>query len=78
MIRETIAAKAQRYLAEGRLVVTRVDGDLVQAECRGTGEVYSLGHDPARPGGWWCLCPAPRRCCHLIALQSVTIRRRPA
>jgi uncharacterized Zn finger protein len=76
--RESADAKAARYLREGRLLVTRVDGDSVEAECRGSGEVYALGHDPARPGGWWCSCPAPRGCCHLVALESVTVRRRPA
>ena len=77
MTRETVAAKAARYLAEARLTVLRVDGDSVEAECRGAGEVYRLGHDPARPGGWWCSCPAPRSCCHLAALHLVAVRRRP-
>lgn len=76
MTRETVSAKAHRYLAEGRLTVTGVAGDLVTAECRGSGEVHSLGHDPARPGGWWCSCRAPRSCCHLAALMLVTIRRK--
>jgi hypothetical protein len=78
MTRESVDAKAARYLREGRLVVTCVDGDLVLAECRGTGEVYSLGHDPVRPGGWHCSCPAARGCCHLAALMLVTVRRRSA
>jgi hypothetical protein len=77
--RETIEAKARRYLGEGRLVVTAVDGDLVTAVCRGQGEQYDLGHDPRRPGGWWCSCPVRTgKCAHLLALQSVTVRRRPA
>ena len=72
--RESIAEKAARYLAEGRLIVTRVDGDLVAAACRGDGEVYRLGHDPGR--GWHCSCPARGdRCCHLAALRLVTARR---
>jgi hypothetical protein len=75
--RETVEAKAHRYLAEGRLVVTKVDADLVTAYCRGQGELYQLGHDPGR--GWWCNCPVRTdRCAHLIALQTVTIRRAPA
>lgn len=55
MTRETVEAKAARYLTEGRIVVTSVSGDLVTATCRGQGEQYDLGHDPAR--GWWCSCP---------------------
>jgi uncharacterized Zn finger protein len=75
--RETVTAKAARYLAEGRLVVTGVDGDHVTATCRGSGEgCYQLGH---RAGGWWCSCPVRgTRCCHLLALQLVTVRRRAA
>jgi len=77
--RESIDAKAARYLAEGRLVVLRVDGDLVEAQCRGAGEVYELGHRPGRRGGWWwCSCPARGRCCHVSALQLVTAVRRAA
>ena len=71
--RETTAAKASRYLAEGRLIVTSVDGDHVTAACGGSGEVYQLGHQPGR--GWWCSCPVRTdRCAHLQALQLVTIR----
>ena len=74
MTRETAGAKARRYLAEGRLGVTHVDNDLVTAYCRGQGEVYQLGHHPDR--GWWCSCPARRDCAHLLALMSVTVRKR--
>jgi hypothetical protein len=48
MTRETTASKGARYLAEGRLIVTAVDGDHVAATCRGDGEIYELGHTP----GW--------------------------
>jgi hypothetical protein len=34
--RESVDAKARRYLAEGRLVVLQVDGDSIAAECRGS------------------------------------------
>jgi uncharacterized Zn finger protein len=74
--RETVEGKARRYLCEGRLVVLGVDGNSVTATCRGQGEIYQLGHDLER--GWWCTCAARRTCAHLIALMSVTIRRRPA
>ena len=73
MTRETVAAKAARYLAEARLTVLSVHEDYVAATCRGDGEVYKLGHHVRR--GWWCECPARGDCCHLIALRMVTIRR---
>lgn len=68
--------KGRELLADGRLVVTRVEGDLIVATCRGdSGAVYDLGFDP-RNGQWRCTCPARGRCSHLIALQLVTVRRR--
>jgi uncharacterized Zn finger protein len=73
MTRENVNAKGARYLAEGRLIVTRVSGDRVSASCRGDGEVYELGHELAR--GWHCDCPARGDCCHLVALRLVTARR---
>jgi hypothetical protein len=74
MTRETIEAKARRYLTEGRLVVTRVLGDEVTAVCMGKTGAYDLGHTPGR--GWWCSCPVRTdRCSHLAALWLVTIRR---
>jgi hypothetical protein len=73
MTRETVDAKARRYLCEGRLIVTKVDGDHVMACCRGQGSVYRLGHEPGR--GWFCDCSARGTCCHLVALMAVTIRR---
>ena len=72
MTREIIEAKARRYLAEGRLVVT---GDQVTAVCHGDTGAYDLGHTPGR--GWWCSCPVRTdRCSHLAALWLITIRRR--
>jgi hypothetical protein len=74
--RETGAQKAARYLAEGRLTVTRASGDHIAAFCRGAGGIYPLGHEPGR--GWWCNCPARvAQCAHLTALQLVTTTRRP-
>lgn len=73
MTRETVADKARRYLAEGRLTVTAVDGDHVTAVCRGQGAIYQLGHESGR--GWHCSCPVRSdRCAHLLALRSVTVR----
>lgn len=73
MPRESVARKGRRYLLEGRLAVLEVSGDVIEAECRGGGEVYALGHAPK--GGWWCSCPARTNCAHLVALQLVTVRR---
>jgi uncharacterized Zn finger protein len=70
---ESAPEKARRYLAEGRLTVLQVDGDLVRAVCRGTGAIYQLGHTPGR--GWRCSCAARGDCAHLLALMSVTVRR---
>jgi hypothetical protein len=74
MTRETIEAKARRYLGEGRLVVTHVLGDNVTAACQGETGTYDLGYTTGR--GWWCSCPVRTdRCCHLAALWLVTIRK---
>lgn len=70
--------KGRRYLTEGRLTVRLVDerAGLVQAQCRGDGALWALGHDSR---GWWCSCPARGRCSHLVALGLVvTIIRRTA
>lgn len=67
----TAEAKGRRYLAEGRLLVTAVTGDVVEATCRGDGAVYRLGWH----GTWECSCPArTERCAHLTALRLVVIR----
>lgn len=75
MSREPVEAKGRRYLGEGRLTVTRVDEDAVEATCRGGGAVYELGHDGEH---WWCGCPARGRCAHLVALGLVVVRDSPA
>lgn len=67
--RESAATKARRYLAEGRLIVRRLDENTAQAECRGDGAIYRLGFDK---GAWLCSCEAKGRCSHLIALGLVT------
>ena len=64
--RESAEAKGRRYLVEGRLRLRRVEGALIEADCRGGGATYELGHDLH---GWWCDCPARGRCAHLVALQ---------
>ena len=77
---ERIETKAKRLLAEGRLVVRRVEkrtdgrgGSLIVASCRGdSGAEYDLGYDPWRDQ-WRCTCPARGRCAHLTALMLVTV-----
>jgi uncharacterized Zn finger protein len=74
MSRESIQAKARRYLAEGRVVVTGVLGDQVTAVCQGETGAYDLGHAQGR--GWWCTCPVRTdNCSHLAALWLITIRK---
>ena len=69
-MRESAEAKGRRYLIEGRLIIRSIDSETIRATCRGSGEEYEVGFDP---GGWWCSCPALGRCCHLLALQLVTL-----
>jgi uncharacterized Zn finger protein len=72
--RVTKQDKAMRLLTTRQLLVTRVSGDFIEAECRGdSGSIYNLGFDGER---WWCSCPARVDCKHLIALQTVTVRRK--
>lgn len=72
--REGAYAKGRRYLTEGRLILTKVDGDDIRSTCRGdSGEVYRQQHYAGR---WFCSCPAKTRCSHVVALQLVTVRRR--
>jgi hypothetical protein len=71
-VRESAAAKAVRYLGEGRLIVTAIDARQVRATCRGSGAVYDVGWTAET--GWTCTCPAFKRCSHVYALQAVTAR----
>jgi uncharacterized Zn finger protein len=75
--RESVEAKAARYVTAGRLIVTEVvPGGRVRATCRGGGALYELGFDR---GVWWCTCPARgASCSHLLALGLVVVQpRRP-
>ena len=58
-MRESAETKGRRYLAEGRLLVTRVDGNTIQAACRCDGGIYELGHDPRRGRRWRARASAP-------------------
>jgi hypothetical protein len=72
-VRETVGAKARRYLVEGRLVVHHVDERTARAECRGDGATWPLGFEDGR---WWCACPTRGRCSHQLALGLVTSFKR--
>jgi len=70
--RENAREKGLRLLVQGRLRVTRVEGDLIVAQCRGdSGGVYFLGFDPGKKQ-WRCTCAARTACSHLHALWLVT------
>jgi hypothetical protein len=76
MARENAATKARRYLCEGRLVVTEVDGETVHATCRGDGLIHSVEHTRRR--GWRCSCPAATACSHILATRLVVATNREA
>jgi uncharacterized Zn finger protein len=68
-VRENAAAKARRYLCEGRVVLSRVDPLRVVAACRGDGTVYQIAY---AQHVWSCTCPARTdQCAHLLAVRLV-------
>ncbi len=73
-MRETAAAKARRYLTEGRLRILEADelGGIAQVEVRGdSGRVYACGWDSE---GTFCDCAARSHdCAHLQALRLVAL-----
>jgi hypothetical protein len=71
-MRESIATKAERYVGESRLTITRVDPTIVVADVRGHGSIYQVCWTP--DSNWTCSCPARRRCAHVHAVQLVTVR----
>jgi uncharacterized Zn finger protein len=71
-VRESIATKAVRYLAEARLTLERVDADGVRASARGDGVLYVVTWNASE--GWACTCPARCDCAHLRAIRLVTVR----
>ena len=72
MSRESVDAKARRYLAEGRVTVEYADAETVHATARGSDAVYLAGFSG---GVWACDCPARGRCAHLVAVGLVATRR---
>jgi hypothetical protein len=72
-VRENAAAKARRYLGEGRVRIIACDEEAgtILAEVRGSGAVYGAGHGA---GGWACDCEAKSKdCAHVLALKLVTV-----
>jgi hypothetical protein len=57
-VRKNAETKGRRYVAEGRLLVERVDEHGIRASCRGGGGVSALGHDGV---AWFCSCPGSAR-----------------
>lgn len=74
MPRESVDTRARRLLIEHRVRLTRLLGDTVSAEVRGTGAIHSVHH--SIDTGWTCSCEAGqyrRRCSHVLAVQHVTV-----
>jgi uncharacterized Zn finger protein len=69
-MRENAAAKAERLLTSGRVVLTRVDGRYVRAIVRGDTQGF---HVVEHVGGQWsCDCSSYRACSHRLAVQRIT------
>ena len=69
-MRESAYQKSRRYLLEGRVVLTQVTPQRVDAFVRGDGTVYTSSY---HGGTWTCSCPSRTvECCHLRAVRLVT------
>ncbi len=74
--RSSLTERALQLIAEGRLVVTWVDHERVEAHVRGTDTTHTVGY---RRGGWYCDCEAARhaqRCSHQLVCRRP--ERQPA
>ena len=73
--RESAAAKARRYLTEGRVSIVCADRHgKVRALVRGDGAIWLVkvdGYDRT------CTCPAPKLCAHILAVGLVTAPYQP-
>jgi len=67
-VRESVEAKARRYLGEARLRIVSASSDHVRAIARGAGALYDVTCDE---GLWRCSCPALTRCAHVAAAQLI-------
>jgi len=74
-MKENAAAKARRYLTEGRIIVTHVHSDITRARVRGDGAIYAVDiHGDTET----CTCEAhTRHCAHLQAVRLITAPRTP-
>lgn len=72
MVRESVEAKAQRYLAERRLALEVVTAGEVRGSCRGGDAVYVVSWLDGE--GWRCSCLVRGRCCHVVAAAAVVPR----
>ena len=69
MSRENAAAKADRYLREGRIVLVHVSSERVVGRARGEGRIWKFGYED---GEWFCDCYARSDlCCHLRAARRI-------
>ena len=72
MARESARDKATRYLAEGRVILVRVDRAAVVGKVRGEGAIHTTWW---QAGDWVCDCPHQARttdCSHIHALRRIT------
>ena len=68
----TVEEKADRLRAEARVQVKFCTEGVVSAAVRGDHGVYDVQW--SRLQGWTCSCPAFKRCSHVEAVCSVTMR----
>jgi hypothetical protein len=74
VVRETIDAKARRYLVEARVRVLFCDEEagIIETEIRGDSGLYATGRD--EEGCWFCDCAArTHHCAHVRALRLIAI-----
>ncbi len=69
MARETLAEKAARLLADGRVHVVYAARHQVRALVEGSTGRYQVRYET---GAWSCSCDNPRRCSHWTAVDLVT------
>jgi uncharacterized Zn finger protein len=67
-MRETAAAKASRYLLEGRVVVDTAGPAQFAATVHGSSGQHLVTYVR---GGWSCTCPCLGRCSHLLAAYLI-------
>lgn len=68
----TVAEKAARLRSEAKVQIKWATDQLVVAAVRGDSGVWDIRWTSLQ--GWHCTCPAYRRCSHIEAVASVTMR----